>query len=130
MSQSLIALLLAILHATSVEEYISSQDAAIDIAHCHYSELQQIAVEHEDQRVRKEAMTLVELLAQSDAEEFLSQRARLELDKTVSDHAKVLLFRLITAKNLLDSKSLTLDQYEAYRLQVRVDSARLIFRSE
>jgi hypothetical protein len=107
MKSVLIPLLLQIAQATSPSEYLSAQDRALPAARTHYTQLKVEAETNPDRNVRIESVGLIALLEQPDTESFLLKRHKEDKDPMVSEHARVLLFHFIVARNARASGQMT-----------------------
>jgi hypothetical protein len=110
MKSVLIPLLLQIAQATSPGEYLSAQDRALPTARTHYTQLKVEAEKNPNRNLRIESLGLIALLEQPDTESFLLKRHKEDKDPIVSEHAQVLLFHFIVARNARASGQMTDEQ--------------------
>lgn len=128
MSSLLAPLLVIIAQATSPAAYLEAQDKASAVAGEHYEELRAEASSNPDPVIRIEALGLVELLSQPDAEALLLRSVKEDADPAVAEHAKALLFRATVARNARNSGQMSEVQYQTYRATSRRLSAEAMFR--
>lgn len=123
----IISILIALAQATSPSAYVLAQDDALPLAQKHYVELKVEATGNKESALRMEALGLIALLEEPDAESFLAASMNSDKDKHVAEYAKALLFRLRVAKNVKDSGKMSPSQFAAYKANVRKLSAEAMF---
>src|ERR1044071_6256987 len=108
--------------------YLTAQDEARASAEEHYSELLHVAATHTQKEVRFEALGMIALLNHADAEETLLARFGAEAEPSNAEWARVLLYRLSTAKVVRASGQMSEQKISAYRASVRRQGAEALFR--
>jgi hypothetical protein len=112
-------LLAGIARTMSAPAYLQAQDEALPLAAAQYELLQAEACEQDDPALRMEALGLVALLAQADAEDWLLDRALDEPGAEAAEHARALLYQLTVSRNLRRSGHMPEEQLAAYQEKLR-----------
>lgn len=119
MNSILLPFLSGIAQAPSADDYLRAQDDALPMAASQYELLIEEAREQDDPALRAEALGLIALLEQADAETLLLASAREDPEPAVAEHAQALLYRLGVARNVRRSGHLSPARFADYQAKVR-----------
>lgn len=128
MNSVLTRLLLDILRTASADAYLKAQDEALALAARQYGELAAEAQDNPDPALRIEALELVALLEQPDADDLLLACIHGDTEVRVAEHAKTLLYRLTVARNVRASGQISESALADHQARSRRRSAEARYR--
>jgi hypothetical protein len=128
MNQTLLELLMVIAEATSSNAYLESQNAALEFAQLHEKELVEIARNHEQPKVRIEAMGIIFLAEFPIAKPLFEDLYLNDNGQNIKNYARHYLYRIEIAKNAREIGNIEEDNYKSYKESARRTYAQELFK--
>jgi hypothetical protein len=125
MPSSATDLLIALVHAADVEEYLACQDRLIGFAQGDAEPLKQLVLDPEVHMVvRQDALQLISWVDPDHAGAFFAEIAKSELDECLCEAAQGLQLRVETRARMLAEHP---GKFDAYIQRVRLGAAKALF---